>query len=88
MELRKIMAEFWQTNTLGQKEQVISDALDEAKMPHRGDAVEAWLKKTRDEYKNEDGTEHPYYWPLDTLLDNYRLHADTGTPLNEEVNEH
>ena len=46
-------------------------------IPRRGDEVEAWLER----------------WTVDPvmprsflmLLDDYRLHADTGTPLSEEV---
>ncbi|MEU8642302.1 hypothetical protein AB0C91_10330 [Streptomyces sp. NPDC048674] len=49
----------------------------------RGDAVEAWLKAQRDA-----AADHPEaYQAVDGLLDQYRLHADTGTPLNEHVCE-
>lgn len=51
--------------------------------PHRGDAVEAWLKAQRD--RDSRGTVR---WDvLDDALDLYRLHADTGTPLGEHVCE-
>lgn len=51
--------------------------------PARGDQFEAWLKAQRDEFARGDSP-----WPvLDYLLDNYRLHADTGTPLDEHVCE-
>ncbi|MFE9432383.1 hypothetical protein ACFYNA_15495 [Streptomyces sp. NPDC006640] len=49
----------------------------------RGDAVEAWLKAQRDA-----AADHPEaYQAADGLLDVYRLHADTGTPLGEHVCE-
>lgn len=52
--------------------------------PRRGDAVEAWLKACRDDHSQAHDTE----WDvIDQLLDLYRLHADTGTPLGEHVCE-
>lgn len=52
--------------------------------PARGDDFEAWLKAQRDRYDERHDTE----WDvLDGLLDRYRLHADTGTPLTEHVCE-
>ncbi|MFC1418547.1 hypothetical protein [Streptacidiphilus cavernicola] len=54
-----------------------------AQQPRRGDAVDGWLKSERDEYV-PDG---PTWVALDNLLDAYRLHADTGTPLGEHVCE-
>lgn len=52
--------------------------------PRRGDEFEAWLKAQRDEY----GTRSSREWrALDEVLDTYRLHADTGTPLGEHVCE-
>ncbi|MGX1254127.1 hypothetical protein RKD48_006638 [Streptomyces ambofaciens] len=50
----------------------------------RGDQFEAWLKAQRDEYEVESG---PQWRALDEVLDTYRLHADTGTPLGEHVCE-
>jgi hypothetical protein len=50
--------------------------------PRRGDAFEAWLKAQRDATNDPDD-----YWGADALLNRYRLHADTGTPLNEHVCE-
>jgi hypothetical protein len=50
-------------------------------MPERGDAVERWLKRFRDEHANDT----PTWQVADWLLDDYRLHADTGTPLDAEV---
>lgn len=52
-------------------------------MPKRGDEIEAWIKLKRDEYVV--GTEE--WWTMDELLDDYRLHADTLTPLGEHVCE-
>jgi hypothetical protein len=55
---------------------------------HRGDAVEGWIRDAR----NQHYTPGPYHTPewtaLDDLLDSYRLHADTGTALNQPVSEH
>jgi hypothetical protein len=60
------------------------DALEaEPHKAKRGDEVEAWIKATRDRF-----TPHDKHWnSLDWLLDDYRLHADTATPLSEEVEE-
>lgn len=52
--------------------------------PRRGDQVEAWLKQQRDERRDDD---HGQWSTLDALLDAYRLHADTSTPLSEHVCE-
>jgi hypothetical protein len=53
--------------------------------PARGDAVEAWLKQQRDEHGWNGTNDRPAFDLLDQLLDAYRLHADTGTPLHEHV---
>ena len=53
-------------------------------LPRRGDAFEAWLKAQRDEYETRSSRE---WRALDEVLDTYRLHADTGTPLGEHVCE-
>jgi hypothetical protein len=51
--------------------------------PRRGDPVEQWLKAQRDA-----AADHPAaYQAADGLLDLYRLHADTGTPLDDHVCE-
>jgi hypothetical protein len=52
--------------------------------PARGDAFEAWLKAARDVHSDRYGVT-PAWFVLDDLLDSYRLHADTGTPLTEHV---
>lgn len=50
-----------------------------AQLPSRGDRFDHWL---RDQREQAD----PIAWHIiDGLLDRYRLHADTGTPLNEHV---
>jgi hypothetical protein len=54
-------------------------------VPHRGSDVEAWIKEARDEYPKSTGyPESPEWLALDGLLDDYRLHADTGTPLDSD----
>lgn len=54
--------------------------------PRRGDHVEAWLKAQRD--RLEDGYGRmPAWYAVDDVLDAYRLHADTGTPLSEHACE-
>lgn len=55
-----------------------------ASVPARGDAVEAWLKQQRDEYEQSSS---PQWQTLNEILDIYRLHADTRTPLHEHVCE-
>ena len=53
-------------------------------LPRRGDHVEAWLKAQRDQYSEH----HDAQWDLiDGLLDEYRLHADTATPLDQHCCE-
>lgn len=53
-------------------------------LPRRGDPVEAWLRAHRDRQVDEYGRTRGWHL-LDNLLDDYRLHADTGTPLGEHV---
>lgn len=54
----------------------------------RGDAVEAWLKRFRDGYAIggkpplSPTLQRAAYDALDDALDLYRMHADTGTPLD------
>lgn len=50
-------------------------------LAHRGSDVETFIKRARDQ--QEPMTEP--HDVLDGLLDDYRDHADTGTPLGEEV---
>lgn len=53
-------------------------------MPARGDAVEVWLKAQRDVHSDRYGVT-PAWYVLDDALDRYRLHADTGTPLDQHA---
>lgn len=47
--------------------------------PRRDDKVAAWLKEERDSWPK-----FAISWnTINELLDCYRLHADTGTPLDE-----
>jgi hypothetical protein len=59
-------------------------SLQEAIKAHarRGDPVAEWIKRFRDQYRYPSD---PRWDVLDTLLDDYRAHADTGTPLSEDV---
>lgn len=56
-------------------------------LPCRGDQFEAWLKTQRDAFGWQGANDRTLYDALDVVLDQYRLHADTGTPLNEHVCE-
>jgi len=57
--------------------------------PRRGSDVEAFLKRARDRFVDSDGTVpevwHDVYAQLDEVLEDYRLRADTGTPLDQEA---
>lgn len=57
-------------------------ALSNTHIPHRGSDVEGFIKRHRDE-RIGLGMSHGSYQALDWLLDDYRLHADTGVPLSE-----
>lgn len=61
-----------------------SEALGVAVQPRRGDTFEAWLKAQRDEYGVRSS---PQWITLDGVLDAYRLHADTGTPIDQHICE-
>lgn len=62
---------------------LVRRALDRAPLPRRGDHVEAWLKQQRDQFFRDS-----VVWvAFDQQLDDYRLHADTGTPLHEHCCE-
>lgn len=47
--------------------------------------VEAWLKRRRDLYVDNDGGRLPGWFQLDDALDNLRDHYYTGTPLTQSV---
>lgn len=61
-------------------------------LPFRGSDVEEWLRFKRDErivWDPSCGERRTREWyVLDELLDDYRLHADTGVPLTGDTNEH
>lgn len=52
-------------------------------VPRRGDAVDQWLFAQRARFI-DDG---PAWVAVDEVLDQYRLHADTRTPLDQHVCE-
>ena len=56
-------------------------------LPRRGDHVEAWLKAQRDSIRVQDAYDARWVALLDELLDDDRLHADTGTPLDQHACE-
>lgn len=55
-------------------------------LPRRGDAFEAWLKAQRNRY-NRHGESSEFWHEFDQALDEYRLHADMGVPLDGHVCE-
>lgn len=54
--------------------------------PARGDGFDVWLRGQRDRFEDRYGYA-PAWYAVDAVLDRYRLHADTGTPLTEHVCE-
>jgi hypothetical protein len=50
--------------------------------PRRGGDVEAWLKGHRDRHVSSEGLPIGAWYAVDDLLDDYREHADHGTPLD------
>jgi hypothetical protein len=54
-----------------------------APLPRRGDHVDLWLQALRGEHVHDPVA----FDILDNALDEYRLHADTRTPLHEHVCE-
>lgn len=56
--------------------------------PHqarRGSDVEAWIKRRRDTYVGPGEQKIGAWYVVNQLLDDYREHADTGTPLADEA---
>jgi hypothetical protein len=53
-------------------------------LPRRDDAVATWLKANRD---RSSGPVMPRWRAIDYLLELYRDHADTGTPLGQHACE-
>jgi len=50
--------------------------------PSRNDDVEAWLRRWRDSFHDVEE------WnAINDMLDDYRAHADTGTPLDAVIRE-
>ncbi|MFJ7999006.1 hypothetical protein ACIQ7D_17920 [Streptomyces sp. NPDC096310] len=58
----------------------VGAAVEAAVLPRRGDALDTWLEAQRDAHRDDDRGQ---WSTLDNLLDRYRAHADTGTPLNQ-----
>jgi hypothetical protein len=69
---------------LDQVRRMADETATQTPQPRRGDAFEQWLKARRDEWAPEGC--QPWQI-LDQTLEEYRLHADTGTPLGEHVCE-
>lgn len=59
------------------------DTIESRHKPRRGSDVAAWLKEWRDHsmFSTDDQSRSV----IDSLLDDYRLHADTVTPLDQVV---
>jgi hypothetical protein len=53
----------------------------------RGSNVETYIKRMRNILRNSDGTDNLRSQAADWILDDYRLHADTGTPLDQEASD-
>jgi hypothetical protein len=54
-------------------------------LPARGDEFEQWLKAQRDRHIDSHGPT-PCWYALDEALNRYRLHAETRTPLDQQLN--
>jgi hypothetical protein len=78
LELRRRPAEILGF-TLTEAEQKL---LVEFFIPRRGDPVDEFLKRWCDKFAKARCS-----WLLDQVLDDYRLHADTGVKLSEEVED-
>ncbi|WP_045740756.1 hypothetical protein [Actinoplanes rectilineatus] len=70
---------------LGENIQAALDGRPAVHEAMRGSDVEAWLKRHREAYREPDGTVTGAWHAIDGILDDYRDHADTGTPLSSEV---
>lgn len=55
-------------------------------LPHRDDAVIAWLRQLRDEHSGSGITSSAWY-ALDGAVDDYKLRADLGLSLTDEVGD-
>lgn len=47
------------------------------------ESIETWLKKWREEYRDPDGQKRNPWYTVDGMLDDFRLHMQTGTPLDQ-----
>lgn len=57
-------------------------------IPKRGDDIEVWIKQWRDRYAPRRNDLDTAAWILaDDMLDDYRLHADTGMPIDQAVTD-
>lgn len=61
---------------------VAPETVEPPHVPRRDDAVATWLKQMRDRDR-EAG--YDAWTVLDFVLDEYRLHSDTGTPLDRHA---
>jgi hypothetical protein len=52
-------------------------------LPERGDDVSRWLKVWRQQFSYDSNAWHA----VNAVLNDYRLHADTGKPLHMHVTE-
>lgn len=59
----------------------------EGHRPHPDDEVVAWLADWREKYMTDDSALSEAYEAVDAMLDEYRAHAHTGTPLDVEIPE-
>jgi hypothetical protein len=53
--------------------------------PRRGSDVEAWIKAHRDHWLLQTRQHAGEYVALDNLLEEYRLRADTGLSLSDDI---
>lgn len=76
---------------LRQLREHLASALDEIEASVPAADVDAWLKKHRDGYVVTDdlgiSDRIGAWWDLDAVLDDFRLHIQTGTPLTEHAHE-
>lgn len=53
-------------------------------LPHRDDAVVAWLREQREQYEGSPAFASGYN-AIDGLLDDYKLRADLGKSLSDDM---
>jgi hypothetical protein len=80
-----ISVEPWELSSLSAEQRVAIQRYINARIathtPVRGSDVEAWIRRRRDRYTPGYSDWHA----LHALLDDYRAHADAGTPLDRDV---